>query len=59
MEVSKSRADYFKERRKATKTFYVEIDAEIMDKLMEILQSRNLTKKAWFLEKAEEEIARK
>lgn len=51
----KSRADYFKERRKSTKSFYVEIDATLMDLLEKKLGGKK-TKKEWLLEKILEEI---
>ncbi len=52
----KSRANYFKERRKATKTFYVEIEKEKMEKLESNLSSKSKTKKEWLIEKIDEEI---
>ena len=51
----KSRADYFKERRKSTKSFYVEIDAALMESLEATLDGKK-TKKEWLLEKILEEI---
>lgn len=52
----KSRANYFKERRRATKTFYVEIEKEKMEKLESNLSSKSKTKKEWLIEKIDEEI---
>lgn len=52
----KSRASYFKERRKNTKAFYVEIENEKMEKFEENLSSKNKTKKEWLIEKIDEEI---
>ncbi len=50
-----SRADYFKERRKERKAFYVEISREKMSKLEKILSTKKITKKEWLEEKIEEE----
>lgn len=55
----KSRAEYFKERRKSTKTFYAEIDTEKMDKLENILVNKQQTKKQWLIQKIDEEIGQK
>lgn len=52
----KSRADYFKERRKKTKNFSVEIEKEKFEKLEEKLSQKGLTKTKWFNEKVDEEI---
>lgn len=53
---AKSRAEYFKSRRKSTKTFYAEIDTDKMENLESILKSKNQTKKEWLIEKIDEEI---
>ncbi|HBS10332.1 MAG TPA: hypothetical protein DEA28_01165 [Firmicutes bacterium] len=53
---TKSRAEYFKSRRKSTKTFYAEIDTDKMDNLENILKSKNQTKKEWLIAKIDEEI---
>lgn len=53
---SKSRAEYFKERRKHTKNFSVEIEKEKFEKLEEKLSEKGLTKTKWFNEKVDEEI---
>ena len=53
---SKSRADYFKERRKKTKNFSVEINKEKFEKLEKKLSDKGLTKTKWFNEKVDEEI---
>lgn len=50
----KSRADYFRERRKNTKPFYVEIESEKMEKFEKKLQMK--TKKEWLNEKIDEEL---
>lgn len=52
----KSRAEYFKERRKATKTFYVEVESEKMEKLEAKLSGEKKTKKEWLNQKIDEEI---
>lgn len=52
----KSRANYFKERRKSTKAFYVEIEKEKMEKFEDNLNSKNKSKKEWLNEKIDEEI---
>lgn len=59
MSVSKSRADYFKERRKSTKTFYAEIDAAKMEQLQAVLDASNKSKRAWLEEKIDDELAQK
>ena len=53
---NKSRASYFKERRKQRKAFYVEIDREKMEKFEENLSSKSKTKKGWLNEKIDEEL---
>ena len=52
----KSRAEYMKQRRKATKAFYVDIDIELAEKLDKCLQEKQKTKKQWLLEKIGEEL---
>lgn len=52
----KSRAEYFKERRKATKAFYVEIESEKMERLESKLSDEKKTKKEWLNEKIDEEL---
>ena len=47
MKEKKSRATYFKERRKNTSTFYAEIDKELMDKLEQYLSKHKISKKEW------------
>lgn len=54
--ISGSRADYFKERRKETKAFYVEIEREKMERLEEKLNKNSSTKKKWLNEKIDEEL---
>ena len=53
---SKSRAEYFKERRKHTRNFSVEIEKEKFEKLEKKLSEKGLTKTKWFNEKVDEEI---
>ena len=45
-----------KQRRKATKAFYVDIDIELAEKLDKCLQEKQKTKKQWLLEKIGEEL---
>lgn len=52
----KSRADYFRERRKNTKSFYVELEKTKMDILEAKLATKNKTKKEWLIEKIDEEL---
>ena len=52
----RSRAEYMRQRRKATKAFYVDIDAEIGEQLDKWLQEKSKTKKQWLLEKIAEEL---
>lgn len=52
----KSRADYFKERRKSTKAFNVEIDKGKMEAFEEKLSKKNITKKKWLDEKIDDEL---
>ncbi|WP_347256324.1 hypothetical protein [Anaerostipes sp. PC18] len=53
---NKSRADYFKERRKTSKAFYVEINKEKMEEFEAKLSKNNRTKKEWLNEKIDEEL---
>lgn len=52
----KSRADYFRERRKKTRNFSVELDKKKFEKLEEKLSEKGLTKTKWFNDKVDEEI---
>lgn len=54
--MKKSRASYFKERRKNTKTFYAEIDIEKMKKFEDKLKTDNQTKNKWLNKKIDEEL---
>ena len=54
--MNKSRADYFKDRRKKLKTFSVNIDKELAEKLEIKLRELEKTKTSWLIEKIEEEI---
>lgn len=53
---NKSRADYFKERRKTTRNFSVEVDREKFDKLENKLNNQGKTKTKWLNEKIDEEL---
>ena len=55
----KSRADYFKERRKTSKAFYVEIEREKMEAFEKKLSDNKVTKKEWLNEKIDEELSKK
>ena len=52
----KSRADYFRERRKQkeTKAFYVEVDKKKLENLEGKLSKERKTKKEWLNEKIDE-----
>lgn len=52
----KSRANYFRERRKSTKAFNVEIDRNKMENFEEWLSANRLTKKKWLDEKIDDEL---
>lgn len=54
----KSRAEYFKERRKATKAFYVEIESVKMEALESKLMADKKTKKEWLNEKIDEALGK-
>jgi hypothetical protein len=54
----KSRAEYMRQRRKATKAFYVDIDAETAERFDKYLLEKNKTKKQWLLEKIDAELSR-
>lgn len=55
---SKSRADYFRERRKQsnTKAFYVEVDRKKLEDLEEKISIKGKSKKEWLNEKIDEEL---
>lgn len=54
--ITKSRAEYMKQRRKDKKSFNVLIDKEKLDKLEHKLQKENKTKKQWLEEKIDKDI---
>lgn len=58
---NKSRADYFKERRKEkdTKAFYVEVERAKLERLENKLSTQSRTKKDWLNEKIDEELEEK
>ena len=56
IKLTKSRADYFRERRKNLKTFSVDINKELAEKLENTLKEQKRTKTSWLIEKIEEEI---
>lgn len=51
-----SRADYFKERRKKTKAFNVEVERDKMERFENKLKETNKTKTTWLNEKIDEEL---
>lgn len=55
----KSRADYFKERRKTRKDFGVLVDREKLENLENKLKNQNTTKTKWLNEKIDEELQEK
>ena len=54
----KSRAEYFRERRKTIVQFNVSIPKEKHDVLVEKLNKENTTKTKWLLKKIDEELGR-
>jgi len=54
----KSRAEYFRERRKTMKQFCVLTKRERVEALEKKLQEQGKTKVQWFEEKADEEIGK-
>ena len=53
-----SRAEYFRERRKARKQFSVLVDRKKVEELEEILISQKKSKAEWLLEKIDEELGK-
>ena len=53
----KSRADYFKERRKTIGQFSVSVPREKLDALDKKLKEQSKTKTMWLNEKIDEEIS--
>lgn len=51
-----SRAQYFRERRKARKSFVVEIERGKMERFEEKLKGKNISKVKWLNEKIDEEL---
>jgi len=54
----KSRAAYFRDRRKKRGTFHVEVEKERLDMLLAKLEAQNKTRTEWFIEKLEEDIGK-
>ncbi len=54
--LAKSRAEYFKERRKKLKDFGVLIDREKLETLERKLKSENTTKTKWLNDKIDDEL---
>lgn len=60
MVAEKSRAEYFRKRRKETvKQFYVSLPKEKIDLLTSNLERLGLTRTAWLLEKIEQDFGEK
>lgn len=57
MVAKRSRADYFKERRKTVGQFNVSLPKEKLSQLYEILEKRGQTKTDWLNQKIDEEIS--
>ena len=56
MVVEKSRAEYFRERRKTVKHFTVNLPVSTIEALDNRLKKQNKTRTAWVLEKINEEL---
>ncbi len=54
--VTKSRADYFRERRKKTRNFSVEVDRNKMELFEDKLSQLKKTKTQWLNEKIDDEL---
>ena len=54
----KSRADYFRERRKTYKQFIVNLDRAVIDELDEKLKQQGLTRTQWLKQKISEELGK-
>lgn len=55
---NKSRAEYFRERRKTMKQFNVMLPKEKIEALEERIKSQGKTKVQWFEEKVDEELSK-
>ena len=55
---NKSRAEYFRERRKSLKQFNVSLPREKVEALEEKLERQDTTKTAWLEKKIDEEISK-
>ena len=58
MPEKKSRAEYFRERRKVMKQFNVMLKREKVEALEEKLRSQGKTKTEWLEEKVDEELGK-
>lgn len=56
---AKSRAEYFRERRKTMKQFNVMLKKEKIEALEEKIKQQGKTKVEWFEEKVDEELGKK
>lgn len=59
MLAQKSRAEYFRERRKQKGNFSVLAKRELVEALEKKLQEQGMSKVSWFEQKAEEELNKK
>lgn len=55
---NKSRADYFRERRKTVGQFNVNVPKEKLEKLDKVLLDKDKTRTSWLNEKIDEEIGK-
>lgn len=54
---AKSRADYFRERRKTIKQFSANLDKEVIEALDKKLKDKGMTRTDWLKEKIKEELS--
>ena len=54
----KSRAEYFRERRKSKKSFGALLDREKVEKMEAKLKDQNTTKAEWIEKKIDEELSK-
>lgn len=54
---AKSRADYFRKRRKTIKQFSANLDKEVIEALDKKLKDKGMTRTDWLKEKIKEELS--
>lgn len=54
----KSRAEYFRERRKLKRQLVFMVDREKADSLDKLLRERGVTRAEWFRQKLDEELSK-